>query len=161
MLVMSLIAIIYVYMNKEAEDFRDKMLLLPRSFGISPEISVIAHSEKEIEKLSRIGITFAMEHETDEKRARTFGLIIEELGIFLAEHGFSDGKPHTINVRLVAMNKDLIIRMRDDCKPLNIKEYYKFLSTLEEKVELSIILKMSKEVIYTPTFGANNLILKI
>lgn len=38
MLVMSLIAIIYVYMNKEAEDFRDKMLLLPKSFGMSPEI---------------------------------------------------------------------------------------------------------------------------
>lgn len=102
-----------------------------------------------------------MEHEADEKRARTFGLIIEELGIFLAKHGFSDGKPHTINVRLVAMNKDLIIRMRDDCKPLNIKEYYKFLSPLEEKVELSIILKISKDVIYTPIFGANNLILKI
>ena len=163
MLVMSLIAIIYVYMNKEAEDFRDKMLLLPKSFCIPSEneISVIAHSEKEIEALSRLAIVFAMEHEADEKRARTFGLIIEELGIFLAKHGFSDGKPHTINVRLVAMNKDLIIRMRDDCKPLNIKEYYKFLSTLEEKVELSIILKISKDVIYTPIFGANNLILKI
>ena len=67
----------------------------------------------------------------------------------------------SINVRLVATNKDLIIHMRDDCKTLNIKEYYKFLSTLEEKVELSIILKMPKEVIYTPIFGANNLLIKI
>ncbi len=55
----------------------------------------------------------------------------------------------------------LIIRMRDDCEPLNIKEYYKFLNTFEEKIGLSIILKISKEVIYTPTFGANNLILRI
>ena len=166
MLVLSLIAIIYIYMNKEAEKFRDKMLLLPRSFGIPPEneISVIAHSEKEIEELSRLAIAFAMEHGADKKRARTFGLITEELGIFLAEHGFNDGKPHTINARLVAKDEELIIRMRDDCKPLNLTEYYKFLNTPEEKEKeagLAIIMNMAKEVIYTPTFGANNLIIKI
>ncbi|MBQ6435113.1 MAG: ATP-binding protein, partial [Synergistaceae bacterium] len=166
MLVLSLIAIIYIYMNKEAEKFRDKMLLLPRSFGIPPEneISVIAHSEKEIEELSRVAISFAMEQGADKKRARTFGLITEELGIFLAEHGFNDGKPHTINARLVAKDEELIIRMRDDCKPLNLTEYYKFLNTPEEKEKeagLAIIMNMAKEVIYTPTFGANNLIIKI
>lgn len=73
-----------------------------------PEISVIAHAEKEIEKLSRIGIAFAMEHEADEKRARTFGLIIEEPGIFLAKHGFSDGKPHTIMTKHSSENKYII-----------------------------------------------------
>ena len=166
MLILSLIAIFYIYMNKDAENFRDKMLLLPRSFGILPEneISVIAHSEKEIEDLSRVAISFAMEQGADKKRARTFGLITEELGIFLAEHGFRDGKPHTINARLVAKNEDLIIRMRDDCKPLNLTEYYKFMNTPEEKEKeagLAIIMSMAKEVIYTPTFGANNLIIKI
>ncbi|MBQ7067779.1 MAG: ATP-binding protein, partial [Synergistaceae bacterium] len=137
-----------------------------RSFGIPPEneISVIAHSEKEIEELSRVAISFAMEQGADKKRARTFGLITEELGIFLAEHGFNDGQTHTINARLVAKNEDLIIRMRDDCKPLNLTEYYKFLNTPEEKEKeagLAIIMNMTKEVIYTPTFGANNLIIKI
>ena len=166
MLIMSLIAIIYIYMNKEAENFRDKMLLLPRSFGILPEneISVIAHSIKEIENLSRVAIAFAMEHEAGKKRARTLGLITEELGIFLAEHGFYDGKPHTINSRLVARNEELIIRMRNNCKPLNLTEYYKFLNTPEEKekeADLAIIMNMAKEVIYTPTFGANNIIVKI
>ena len=64
----------------------------------------------------------------------------------------------------VAKNEDLIIRMRDDCKPLNLKEYYKFINTPKEKEKeagLVIIMHMAKEVIYTPTFGANNLIIKI
>ncbi len=168
-LVLSFIAIIYIYMNKEAEDFSDKMLLLPKSFGIPPEneISVITRSEEEMEDLSRVAIEFAMNHETDEDRALTFGLIIEELGIFLAGHGFKDGKPHSINVRLVEKNGDLIIRMLDDCKPLNLTEYYKFLNTPKEKEEkeeeadVVIIMDMAKQVIYTPTFGANNLIIKI
>ena len=52
--------------------------------------------------------------------------------------------------------------MRDDGKPLNLTEYYKFLNTPQEKeAELAIIMSMAKEVIYAPTFGANNLILKI
>ncbi|MBQ7151712.1 MAG: hypothetical protein IJR94_05590, partial [Synergistaceae bacterium] len=164
MLILSFIAILYIYMNKEAENFRDKMLLLPKSFGISPEneISVIAHSEKEIEDLSRVAIAFAIEHEADKKRARTFGLITEELAGFFAEHGLKDGKPHTINTRLVAKDEELIIRMRDDCKPFNLKEYYNLLNTrTENEAGLMIIMKMSKEVIYTPTFGANNLIIKL
>lgn len=33
----------------------------------------------------------------DKKRAMTYGLITEELSVFLAEHGFKDGKEHHIN----------------------------------------------------------------
>ena len=161
---LSLIAIFYIYMNKEADNFRDKMLLLPRNFGILPEneIYVTANSQKEIEDLSRVAIAFAMEHGSDTRRAMNFGLITEELANFLTEHGFNDGKPHNINIRLIAKNDDLLIRLRDNCKPLNLTEYYKLLNTPEEKekeASLSIIMKMTKKVIYTPTFGANNLLI--
>ena len=166
MLVMIIIAVFYIYRNKEAEGFRDKMLMLPKSFGILPEheISVIAHSEQEIETLSRVAIAFAMEHGADKRRARSFGLVTEELAIFLTEHEFKDGRQHTINARLVAKDEELIIRMRYDCKPLNLTEYYKLIETTEEKLKeasLSIIMHMSREVIYTPIFGMNNLIIKI
>lgn len=54
--------------------------------------------------------------------------------------------------------------MRDDCKPLHLTEYYKLINTAEEKAKeasLAIIMHMSKEIIYTPIFGMNNLIIKI
>ncbi len=162
-----LIAIIYILRNKEAKTFSDKMLLMPRDFGTTPEneIAVIATSAQEIDELSRIAIAFAMEHGADKKRARTYGLITEELSVFLAEHGFKDGKPHHINARLVAKNDDLIIRMRDDCKPLNLKDYYRLIQSSQDKkdeeINLAIIFKMAKEVKYTATFGANNLIVRV
>ena len=162
-----LIAIIYILRNKEAQTFSDKMLLMPRDFGTTPEneIAVIATSAQEIDELSRIAIAFAMEHGADKKRARTYGLITEELSVFLAEHGFKDGKPHHINARLVAKNGDLIIRMRDDCKPLNLKDYYQLIQSSQDKkdeeINLAIIFKMAKEVKYTATFGANNLIVRV
>ena len=164
---LSLIAVFYILMHKGGKTFSDKMLLMPEDFGTTPEneIAVIASSTQEIEELSKIAVAFAMEHGADKKRAKTYGLITEELALFLAEHGFKDGKEHHINMRLVAKDDELIIRMRDDCKPLNLKDYYQLLNDTqgkeEEKVNLSIILKMAKDVKYTATFGANNLILRV
>ena len=163
---LSLIAVFYILRNKEGKTFSDKMLLMPRDFGTTEEneIAVIASSTKEIDDLSKIAIAFAMEHGADKKRAKSYGLITEELSTFLAEHGFNDGKEHHINARLVAKNDDLIIRMRDDCKPLNLKDYYQKIQDNQEQekeLSLAIIFKAAKDVKYTATFGANNLIVRI
>ena len=147
--------------------FSDKMLLMPSDFGVTEEdeISVMATTTKEIMHLSQVAILFAVEHGSDEDRARLYGLVTEELSIFLSDHGFKDGKEHTINARLVAKNEDLIIRMRDDCKLLNLTDYYQLLSDKVDPnsgdIGLPIIFKASKEVKYTPTFGANNLIIRM
>ena len=96
------------------------------------------------------------------KRAKTFGLVTEELAILIGEHGFNDGKPHNINVRLVAKGEELIIRMRDDCKPFNLTEYYKMVrDDIEKGAGMSIIMKQSKDVQYTNTLGTNNLIVRL
>ncbi len=164
---LSLIAVIYILIHKGGKTFSDKMLLMPEDFGTTPEneMSVITSSIKKIERLSKIAVAFAMEHGADKQRALTYGLITEELAIFLANIGFKDGEEHNINARLVAKDDDLIIRMRDDCKPLNLKDYYQaLLETPEiedEEISLAIIFKMAKDVKYTATFGANNLIIRV
>ena len=167
MLGLSLIAVFYIWRNKEATKFSDKMLLMPHGFGTTAdnEISVVATSTQEIEDLSKVAIAFAMEHGADKKRAMSYGLVTEELSVFLAEHGFKDGKEHHINMRLVAKDGELIIRMRDDCKPLTLKDYYLMIhesqDKQDEKINLAIIFKMAKDIQYTATFGANNIIIKI
>ena len=166
MLMLTLIAIIYILANKEGDTFTDKMILMPRDFGTTAEneIRVIAASTQEIEDLSKIAVAFALEHGAEKRRAMTYGLITEELSVFLAEHGFNDKKKHHINARLVAKNDDLIIRIRDDCKPLNIQDYYEMIKDdrdIEQDISLSIIFNMAKDVKYTSTFGANNLIVRI
>ena len=165
MMVLSLIAVLYVS-RQEGSTFRDKMLLLPESFGVSPgdEMTFMASSAQEILVWSRIAADFAREHGADEEKATIFGLITEELSILYAQHGLSDGRRHNINLRLVSKDDDLYIRMRDDCKPFNVPEYYQFISGLrskEEEIGLTIIMKMAEEVKYTVTFGANNLIVRI
>ena len=163
---LSLIAVIYILRFHANGSFRDKMLLLPSSFGIAPEnfIAIEATSTDEILDLSRIAVAFALEHGACNKRANIFGLITEELSAFFATHSFSDGKPHNVSAKLIAKDEDLIIRMRDDCKMFNITEYYKMIQAdrkIEDGISLSIIMKMAKDVRYTDTFGANNLIIRI
>lgn len=164
MLVLSVIAAAYISRH-EGDTFRDRMLLLPADFGIpkEDEIAVRATSAEEITDLSRIAVAFAMEHGTGRKRALTFGLITEELAGILAEHGFADGRPHNVNARLVAKKEDLIIRLRDDCRPFNLTEYYRIVREdrdREKEIGLSIIMKISKDFTYTATFGANNVIVR-
>lgn len=165
-MVVSLIAVIYIYKSKHGIAFSDKMLLLPDSFGVSSEneITVEETTPDEVVRLLDIAINFASTHGADYDRAKTFGLIMEELAIVLAKHCFTDSKPHNINIRLVAKDDDLIIRMRDDCKPFNVKEYYEIINESAERsneLGLPIIMEMPKSIEYTSTFGVNNLIVKV
>lgn len=164
MMILTIIAAFYVYRNGEGKTYRDKMLLLPDSFGIPPEdeISIAASSTDDIIDLSRLAVAFALEHGADRKRAITYGLVTEELAGVLAEHGFSDGKPRNINARLVAKGEELIIRMRDDREPFNFTEYYKIVcDDIEKGAGMSIIIKQSKDIQYTNALGTNNIIVKL
>lgn len=166
MAIMSLIAFIYIWRFKEAKKFSDKMILMPRDFGFTPEneIAIVAESAEDVMNLSRFSIAFALEHGADGKRAKTLGLIMEEMSGLYLENGFSDGKKHHINARLVAKDDDLIVRLRDDFQSYNITKVYK------EEVEkngstkdmgLAIVMRMAKEVKYAAAFGANNLIIRM
>ena len=166
MLVLSAIAVAYIAKYGQGDSFTDKMLLLPRDFGFSPEneIAVTATSTKELLNLSRVATAFAAEHGAGKDRARYFGMVIEEMAGIEAEHGFNDGKPHTINTRLIAKDGDLIIRMRDDCKPFNLEEYHRLIQESQDKeggFGVMIIFNAAKDAKYISTFGANNLILRI
>ena len=166
MAILSVIAVCYILIKGNGSSFREKALLLPDSFGVPEEneIAIIATTTEEIVDLSRIATVFAMEHGAEKSRAQTVGLITEELASFLAKNGFSDDKPHNINARLVAKDEKFIIRMRDDCKLLNVKEYYEELqkdNVLHNEISLAIILRMAKDVQYTEAFGVNNLIVTI
>ena len=52
----------------------------------------------------------------------------------------------------------------EDSKPLNLNDYYQLIKANYEKdkeISLAIIFKMAKQVKYTSTFGANNLIIRV
>ena len=164
MAVVSLVAVIYILCRGKGRSFSDKMLLLPESFGIPPEdeISSEYSTVQELNELSMVAVTFAVEHKAEEKRARQFGLVVEELAKILSDQGLADGKEHHIYIRLVAKDGDLIVRLRDDCKLFNIAEYEQLLRDRNEDViSPKIIMDIAKEFQYSSTFGVNTIIVRL
>lgn len=163
MAVVSLIAFVYICICGEGSTFSDKMLLLPESFGFSPEDELSAEysTAEEIQELSRIAVEFALKHGAERNRALRLGLVVEDMGRILSEHGLADGKEHHINTRLVAKDEDLIIGMRDDCETFNMSEYDELLKDDNKDMSLAIILKIAKEFKYSTTYGVNNVIVRI
>lgn len=166
MAVMMVIAIIYIACYRNAKRFRDKMLLMPTDFGLSPEdeIAMAANSVEEILELSHIAVAFALEHGADRSRAKKLGLITEEMSHLYLENGFSDGKPHHINARMVAKDGDLILRLRDDFRSYNITSVYRDERKDNggaEDLSLILVMRMAREVKYAAAFGANNLIIRM
>ena len=51
-----------------------------------------------------------------EKHAMYAALSIEEMAGNIVEHGFTDNKNHSIDVRVVYTGEELILRIKDDCK---------------------------------------------
>ena len=100
---MILQVVIYVSHWKHGESFAIKRLLLTSDFGTisGKELAMSADSLLEIEGMSRIVGLFCKENGIDKRKANTIALCIEELGSNIINHGFSDGKHHSIDIRVL------------------------------------------------------------
>ena len=151
----------------EVEDFNEKRLLVPTSYGKFDvgEMEIAADTLLEICGMSRIAALFCKENNIDENVANKLALCIEELGTNIIEHGFKDSKPHVINLRVVVKDKEIILRIRDDCKAFNPLERYR-LKTKNDKdptknMGIRLVIGMSSSVNYICTYNTNNIIIKI
>ena len=158
--------IIKVY-KIESNDFNIKRLLVPLSFGKNEgrEIEISAETLTEISGMSRIAGLFCKENNIDKATANKLALCIEEIGTNILDHGFKDNKPHQINIRVVVKDKEIILRIRDDCRPFNPLERYK-MRTKNDKdpsknIGIRMVTGMCSSVNYICTFNTNNLIMKI
>ncbi|MBR1442055.1 MAG: ATP-binding protein [Firmicutes bacterium] len=164
--IMLTVAFIYIKFWKIGDTFSVKRLLLEDNFAVDDgqELAVSADSTLEVLGMSRIAGLFCRENGIDEKKANLLSLCIEELGVNIIEHGFSDGKPHSIDMRILIKDDELILRLRDDCRPFNPVERYKMTTEQEDvtkNIGIRMIMKMCSYVKYLSTMNTNNLIIRI
>ena len=170
--VASLVMVVYTFIlihaqKMEVSSFNIKRLLVPLQFGISDgrEMEMSADTLLEISGMSRIAGLFCIENNINKVTANKLALCIEEIGTNIIEHGFKDKKPHTINIRIVVKDEEIILRIRDDCKPFNPIERYKMRtkndSDPSKNIGIRMVTGMCNSVNYICTFNTNNLIMKI
>ena len=81
----------------------------------------------------------------------------------VVHHGFSDGKNHSIDIRVVHNEEDVILRIRDNCREFNPTERSKVneAGTEGKNIGIRMVYKIAKEVNYQKLLGLNVLTMRI
>lgn len=142
-------------------------MLLPKDFGIPDEdgIEQSLHSVEEVVALSERVYSFCAEHGIDRRVTNHLALCIEEMAGNVIEHGFNDGKPHHLDVRVLIKDGAVILRLRDDCRRFDLREKVKKWTLdpqhPEKNIGIRMVMAMAKDIAYTNTMNTNNLIITI
>ncbi len=82
----------------------------------------------------------------------------------VVEHGFTkDHRSHSIDIRVVYKDDDVILRIRDDCIPFDPVSRHK-MSANEDKtsnIGLRVVFGISKNIQYQNILGMNVLTIRI
>lgn len=138
---------------------------LPADFGAKDgdvlEMSI--GSRKEVISLSREAEEFCRQHGADMRRTMLIALTVEEMAGNIVAYGFSDGKKHSIELRLVKKDGDFVVSIRDNCRPFNPRKQLE-LTNPEDPVSnigIRMISKTAKEFRYVNTMKVNHLIVRV
>ena len=142
----------------------DALLKLPDDFGTNEEEyrEFTVHSNEEVSAVSDAIVKFCRTRVNESKRAFWVGLCVEEITCNILEHGFYKGGHNTIDIRIVCKDS-LAIRIHDDCKKFDPREYMKLFdgSSPEKAIGLRMVAGVAKSIDYYNNAGINTLLIKV
>ena len=145
--------------------FLDAMLLLPASFDVPAEdqLDYSITSMEEVNALSVAVGDFCAQHGCDPRRRYLMSLSVEEMAGNVIQHGFVDGKPHSVDVRVLKKGEDYLLRIRDDCLIFDPTNQVQLFSDSDpaHHIGLRMILGMARDIRYTCVMKLNNLLVRI
>ncbi len=148
-----------IYWKRIPRNF-DEWLLLREDFGVADEDRMIIN----IKSLADVSLTseniqeFCKEHGFNKKISFYCALCLEEMGRNVVEHGFTgDNKKHFLDARIVCLEDEVLLRMKDDCKPFDPLEMAKNLGIGDPATNIGIrmVTKIADEVSYQCLLGLN------
>ena len=160
----TLVCIIIKHNKRFPNDILD-FTFLPKNFGVDKKdtLEMSITSIDDVVALSKEAESFCKKHNADKRRTFLIALAIEEMAGNIIEYGFSDGKKHSVELRLVKKDEDFIIRIRDNCKPFNPKQQLELTNSEDpvSNVGIRMISNMAKSFEYVNTMKVNNLIIRV
>ncbi|MBQ6371758.1 MAG: ATP-binding protein [Oscillospiraceae bacterium] len=145
----------------------EALMLLPKGFGIPEEnrLELSPATIEEVTGLSEKAYAFCLDRGISPSNSNKLALCVEEMAGNVIEHGFNDGKPHHMDVRVLVKGDTVILRLRDDCRHFDLREKVKKWTPDPEHPEkymgIRLVLQMARDIAYTNTMNTNNLIITI
>ena len=139
---------------------------IPDDFGVPEDarIDISVYSLEEVVTISRQVMDFCARQGIDRRRGYFAGLAMEEMAGNVVDHGFrKDKKPHSVDIRVVHKDDDVILRIKDDCVPFNPAERRDIVNPEDPVKNLAIrlVYQEAKDVQYQNLLGLNVLTIRI
>ena len=144
----------------------EELMAVPDSFGVPPSerMDLTVKTTEEVVLISQEIRSFCEAHGIDRRRAYLSGLCMEEMASNIVLHGFiKDRKKHSVDVRMVHKDGDVILRIKDDCVPFDPSERQRMADAADKTKNIGIrmVFRMASEVRYQNILGLNVLTVRI
>ena len=144
----------------------EELMVIPEEFGAKEEerIDIAVRSMEEVLSVSRQVTDFCRKRGIDERRTYLASLCMEEMAGNIVEHGFTkDRKKHSIDIRVVHKESDIILRIRDDCIPFDPQERRELTAPgdILKNAGIRIVYQIARSVEYQNILGLNVLTMRI
>ena len=144
----------------------DELMVIPDDFGApdNARMDLSLRSMDDVVSVAEQVQNFCAARGIDKRRAYLAGLSMEEMAGNIVDHGFTkDKKKHTVDVRVVRKDDDVILRIKDDCVPFDPAERLRRFSGDDpaKNIGIRMILGMARDVQYQNILGLNVLTIRI
>ena len=166
-LMTTLFVVVYAwYRNKKMPVSVSDLMAIPKDFGAakSDVIDISIHNISEVVSTSEKILAFCEEKGVDKRRAYFSGLAMEEMAVNIVDYGFKmDNKKHSLDLRVVYKDPDVILRIKDDCPPFDPSERSDIVDPEDPTKNIGIrtVYAIAKDVSYQHILGLNVLSVKI
>lgn len=161
-----LIIVIYsIIRNKHFPRTMDEYMVIPADFGVSEadRVDMTVRNMEDVMTVSLKVTDFCREKGIDAKRTFHASLFLEEMAGNVVDHGFNkDKKSHLIDIRVAKKSDELILRIKDDCKPFDPASRSKLFDPEDpaKNMGLRMIYSMAEKVEYNNILGLNVLTIR-
>lgn len=134
---------------------------IPADFGAADDerLDASIHSLEEAVATAKAVRAFCRGRNIDEKRAYHSALAVEELCLGIIKDRFgADSRKHTIEVRVVHKGEDILMSLKDDCRPFNAQERADLVNPQDDSpksISIRVFMAIAKETDYQLTLGIN------
>ena len=155
-----------IIMKKRFPRNMDDLMVIPDDFGVSENerIDVSVRNDSEVVTVARSVQDFCLKRGIDSKRSYLAALFLEEMAGNIVQHGFTkDKKNHSIDIRVVHKDDDVILRIKDDCRPFDPATRREITDPedITKNIGIRMIYKLADDIEYKNMLGLNVLTARI
>ncbi len=148
-------------------DDRDGFLFFSDDFGVMPgdSLFILIHNNEELSRATARVEEFCKAHKMEKKTAYYSALCLEELAGNVIQHGFNaDKNEHHLSTLVILRGGKVILRIKDDCKPFDIRDMARMVKEQEDvtaNIGIRMVYKIADDVEYRNMLGLNVLTITI